>query len=125
MNFQKYVEKGEVFLKQVAEELGCPDNLHRAGRVTRSTFHVLRDQSTPEESMQLISQLPMVLKAIYVDSWSIGKKRNRFRHVDDFLARFQEINKGDEHTETNEGALFAVKAVIRVMKNQVSAGGDR
>lgn len=67
MNFEKYVEKGNLFLKELAQELGNPDDKEKAGRVLRTVLHVLRRRLTLEESFDLISQLPMCIKAVYID----------------------------------------------------------
>ena len=124
MNFQNYAQKGDVFLKEVANELGCPADKDKAGRILRSTLHVLRNQSSPEESLQLVSQLPMMIKAVYVDGWSISKQGNRVRHVDDFLAKVREVdgNSASDDFNTEAEWLDAVKSVIRVLKAQVSEG---
>jgi uncharacterized protein (DUF2267 family) len=124
MNFQKYAQTGEAFLNEVARELGYPQDTKKAGRVLRSTLHVLRDQSTPEESMQLISQLPMFIKAVYVDGWNPGKQGKRVRRLSDFTARVKVVD-GDSGNEdfTSEGqTLGAVQAVFRVLKAHVSSG---
>jgi len=60
LNFQKYAQTGEAFVKRIAEELGDSDGTSKASRILRSTLQVLRDQSTPEESVQFIAQLPSV-----------------------------------------------------------------
>ena len=48
MNFEKYVATGNAFIKEVAQELGNPDDKNRAMRVTRAVIHALRNRLTPE-----------------------------------------------------------------------------
>lgn len=124
MNFTKYAQTGEAFVKEVAKELGYPKDTNKAGRVLRSTLHVLRNQSSPDESMQFISQLPMLIKAVYVDGWGMHKKGNRVRHLEDFVARVREEggNLASEDFPSEEQALAAIKAVFRVIKAHVSEG---
>lgn len=124
MNFQNYARKGESFVREIARELGCAEDMNKAGRIMRSTFHVLRNQTSPEESMQLISQLPMMIKAVYVDGWSLGKSVNRVRHVDDFLAKVREADRdfSEDDLFCDADALAAVKAVFRVVRSHVSEG---
>ena len=57
INFEKYARTGKEFVNKVAFELGDDRNTAKASRILRSTLHVLREQSTPEESVQFISQL--------------------------------------------------------------------
>jgi len=83
INFDKYAQTGRDFVKKIATKLGDPDDLEVAGRLLRSTLHVLRDQSTPEESVQFISQLPMFVKALYVDGWKLASKKGRVRVMAD------------------------------------------
>ena len=124
INFKKYTQTGEAFLKQVAIQLGDPEDTARAGRMLRAVLHVFRNQSTPMESMQLIAQLPMFIKAIYVDGWRINHKQDRIRHLDDFLF---EVRKADEPNAMfdfgdDEEVTKAVKAVFHVIKEYVSEG---
>jgi hypothetical protein len=82
INFDKYAQTGKEFVKKIAFELGDEDNTSRAGALLRATLHTLRDQSSPEESLQFISQLPMFIKAIYVDGWKPGSHKNHVRHLE-------------------------------------------
>lgn len=124
INFKKYTESGEAFLKQIAIQLGDPEDIGRAGRMLRAVLHVFRNQTTPVESIQLIAQLPMYVKALYVDGWQINKKQVRIRHLDDFL--FQ-VRKADEPNDLfdfgdDEEVTKAVKAVFNVIKEYASEG---
>lgn len=121
LNFDKYAQTGKLFIKKVAIELGDEENILRASRVLRASLHVLRDQSTPEESLQFISQLPMFIKSIYVDGWSLGSKKNRVRRVDDFVAAVMG-KAGEADFASPESCLVAIKAVMRVIKEYVSEG---
>ena len=124
MNFNKYAQKGEEFVKEIAKELGCSNDIKKAGRILRSTLHVFRDQSSPEESLQLISQLPMLIKAIYVDGWRMNRQGNHIRRLDEFAAKVKEVDSfsGSEDFTSEEQSLSAIKAVFRVMKAHVSEG---
>ena len=74
-----------------------------------------------EESMQLISELPMVLKAMYVNGWNIAKERNDSSTLDEFL---NDISNETRTAEADFGSSpkEEVKAVFRVIKNSISAG---
>jgi len=48
--------------------------LNAGGRIVRSVFHVLRDMLSTEESLQLIAQLPMALKSLYMDGTTTNQK---------------------------------------------------
>ena len=124
LNFEKYARTGTEFVKKVAAELGDPEDTSKASRVLRATLHVLRDQTSPEESIQFISQLPMLIKAIYVDGWKAGSNKGRVRHMDDFVAAVKEESDslGNEDFTSQEGCFLATQAVFRVIKEYVSEG---
>ena len=125
LNFDKYAQSGHTFVKKVATELGDENDISTAGRILRSTLHVLRDQASPEESIHLISQLPMLIKAIYVDGWKVfGKKKAKVHHLDDFIEEIHKQNRAAGHDDfrSQEGCYLAVHAVFRVIKEYVSEG---
>jgi uncharacterized protein (DUF2267 family) len=124
MNFKKYVQDAEDFISEVALELGDPDDKVRAGRVLRSVLHTFRDRVTPVESLQLISQFPMFIKALYVDGWKISHEDRSLRHLGDFIEALRTAdgpgNVYDFYTDYE--AKEAIQAVFRVLKNHVTYG---
>jgi uncharacterized protein (DUF2267 family) len=79
LDFEKYAAKGNEFVRLVAEDLQVSHD--RAGRIIRAVFHALRNRLNHEESFQLLAQLPMVLKGVYVDGWHFDKDFHRIRHI--------------------------------------------
>ena len=65
---ERNVEKTNVWLKDLAAELGTDDRRY-AYRVLRAFFHVLRDRLTVDESAQLAAQLPELLRGVYYEGW--------------------------------------------------------
>ena len=124
MNFNTYSEKGNNFIKELASELGDSSDTDRAYRILRAVFHTLREHIPQEESFQLISQLPMLLKAIYIDGWIPAKKKHISRKADHFV---EEVMRNDwstlskDFTEMEDGTK-AVKAVFKVLEGHVSKG---
>jgi uncharacterized protein (DUF2267 family) len=121
LDFEKYAMKGTEFLSLLKESLGTEDDGH-AARILRSTFRVLRNHFTFEESLQLLSQLPMAIKSVYVDGWKKGEYK-RIHNVDDFLLEI--IQKDGDSARRdfvdNEEILDSVRAVIDTMRVYVSA----
>ena len=124
LNFNKYVQKGEEFINDVAIEIGDPDDKARTGRIMRAVLHAFRDCVTPVESLQLISQLPMLIKAIYVDGWKIRNDGQRMRHLRDFIEAVREADGIENNYDfvTDYEVQEAIQAVFRVIKNHVSQG---
>jgi uncharacterized protein (DUF2267 family) len=125
LNFDKYARTGKEFIARLAFELGDEKDTSKASAILRATLHVLRNQSTPEESLQLLSQLPMFIKAVYVDGWKIGSPKGRIRHLNDFVTEIWRIYRDSYHGEDfkdQDECLRAVWAVCRVIADYVSDG---
>jgi uncharacterized protein (DUF2267 family) len=124
MNLIKYVDEANAFFNDVAEELGNPLDKEQAFRVTRSFLHALRQHITVEESMHAISQLPMMLKGIYVDGWKITEQRNNAYSLHEFLEEIREHSPRTADTDfgNDHQARTHVIAVIRVLRKYISSG---
>jgi uncharacterized protein (DUF2267 family) len=123
MKYEQYANEAHKFVSEVAIELGEPDNIDQADRIMTSVLHTLRDIITPEESLHLISQLPMLLKAIYVNGWHLSKK-GRIKTMDEFIECLvsQNPRAAVQDFGTNEKATARTKAVFRVLRNHIAVG---
>jgi len=124
LNFNKYAIDGEQFVKEVATEMDTPWDIARGGRIMRAVLHAFRDRLPPRESLQLISQLPMLIKAIYVDGWKIKEEDRHLRHLGDFIEAVREAGGRATIDDfvTDYDVEHAVQAVFKVLKNHVSEG---
>jgi uncharacterized protein (DUF2267 family) len=92
-NFNQFAAEGNEFINKLATKLGDSNNKARANRILKSVLHELRNRITPEESIQLISQLPFFLKAVYVDGWKVSGRQKRIKTLDEFLQAILERNR--------------------------------
>lgn len=124
LNLDTYTQKANQFLNETAEELGNPEDRGHAERVTMAVFHTLRDVLTPEESMHLISQLPLYLKAAYAENWKIAKEPKRIRSMEEFLADLREHsgNTAARDFGNDETAQQKVSVLFKMLKRYVSQG---
>jgi len=124
LNFKKFANESEAYINELARRLGTPEDRDRAARILKNVLRLLRDQITPEESLQLISQLPMFIKAIYVDGWSISKKPNKIRRLDTFIdeVRYPPVAKVYSDFKSNEEAEAAVRIIFNMLCEKVSDG---
>lgn len=124
MDFNKYATKGNEFLNRLAESLGDPDDRDHAARVLRSTLHVIRDHITIEESIQLLAQLPMILKAVYVEGWSTSTRITKLRTIEDFATEVIERdgNSAWRDFSNHEEVIQDIKNVIETLAAYVSSG---
>ena len=123
-DFERHTQNATSFLKEIAIELESPEDLAHAGRVATAVLHCLRDMITPQESLDLISQLPLYIKAVYVNGWKIPEKPNRLKKLGDFLLSVKahagltaEKDFGDIANTKRD-----VEAVFRVLRKHVSPG---
>ena len=112
--------KGNEFVRLVAEELEVP--LDKAGRIIRAVFHALRNWLSHEESFQLLAQLPMALKGVYVDGWKFDKVFNHLSHINDFLdeVRQEDVGLAGYDFGSNSKAGVAVASVFNALNYFVS-----
>ena len=75
LNFNQFALEANSFMKLYAQELNLKEDKNKAGRILSSILHGLRELISTEESLQLMAQLPMFLKAVYVNGWSSHKKQ--------------------------------------------------
>lgn len=124
LDFDRHAHVGKEFLNEIDLELNADTDHERAGRVLSSVLHTLRDYLTLEENFQLMAQLPMALKAVYVNGWSPSKKNKKIKTKEGFI---EEVLRNQKNTVWKDFASFkeaeeSVKGVFGVLKRYVSEG---
>lgn len=124
LNFTQYAKKGNAFIGRLAEKLDYPEDHERAGRVLLAILHSLRNHLTVEESLQFLAQLPMFLKAAYVASWKLSKRKKRIKHVDEFISEIRQAGgkAAKRDFKTDKEVVEAVKIVSNALREYVSKG---
>lgn len=122
MNFEIYASKGNELVNHLASDLGVPRD--QAARILRSVLHALRNRITLDENFDLLAQLPLVLKAVYVDGWKPPKTVNQSSHLKDFLdeIRYADAQLAAYDFGNDAKAKSMVLGVFRVLAQFVSAG---
>lgn len=122
-HFEKYASKGNEIVKQVAQALGDPDGTDRAASILRSVLHALRNVMIPEEAVQFMGQLPLVLKGVFVDGWDLQQKK-KVRNMQDFLEEAREAagNAAAKDFGNDQEATRTIKEVINVLRLHFSEG---
>jgi uncharacterized protein (DUF2267 family) len=123
-HFEHHAQKGQEFLNKLALRLGDESNKDKAMRILRRVFHILRQRLTPEESMQMIAQLPMALKGLYVDGWKLHHRKSKMKTIEQFAMEVviadREAAWGDFYGE--EEVFVAIRAVLETLADYVSPG---
>jgi uncharacterized protein (DUF2267 family) len=113
----KTVEKTNIWLKELAAELGGDDR-QAAYRVLRAHLHAIRDRLMVNEAAQLAAQLPELIRGIYYEGWVPARTPVNYRTVDDFLERVAKEAQLPGETQ----ASYACQAAARVLRRHVSQG---
>ena len=123
MNFEQYAPEANKFVKEIAAELGNPQDTDHAYRVMRSVLHTVREVLSPEESLHLIAQLPLLIKGTYVDGWHTPPK-DRIRSMPEFIANLRQQNQPSAARDfgNDETARHHTKCTLNVIKRHVATG---
>ncbi len=74
LDFERYVHDANKYFKDLAEEFGHPEEMNRTFIAWRAVMHTFRDRIHVGESMDMMSQLPMILKGFYAENWKYHEK---------------------------------------------------
>ena len=123
-HFKEQAIEAEQFIQTLAKEFGEPDDLQKAGRVLRATFHVLRKHLPFNESLQLIAQFPLFLKGMYVDGWHISSSKNKKHRLFEFMEELRTAAgaTGNNDFPDTEHTEKLVRSVFRSLRKYVSLG---
>ena len=125
MNFNKWADNANLFVKEIAREMDAPQDTARAGRALRLVLHTLRNRLDPEQGAHLVAQLPMFIKGLFVDGWRPSSTPDKsIRNVEDFVDAMYEEDRllAPRDFPDRASARQAAQAVLRVIKRHVSAG---
>lgn len=123
MKFEQYCQDAREFVNEIAVELGDPANKGQAERIMTSVLHSVREVLSPEESLHFISQLPMLMKGIYVDGWHL-ETQNRIRSRSEFIEclMLQSPRTAPHDFGNDEKAEANARAVLRVLHRHGATG---
>lgn len=127
MDFEKHFANATQFVQDVANELGCSDDHARAIRILRTVLHTLRERLTTTESFDLLAELPLVIKGLYVDGWKPRQIPMRIRDIHDFasLVISKSGTSGQRDFESEEDVIEAIGAVFAALKFHISVGESK
>ena len=114
--FVSTIQKSRVWLKEVVDEIGAPDEL-RSHLALKAVLQTLRDRLPVEEAVQLGAQLPELIRGMYFEGWvPAGKpiKYNRAEFVDAVRRYFLNLS-GINHEDY-------IRGVFNVLRKHVSEG---
>lgn len=122
-NFNQFASEGNVFLKDYAKQMNLGKDTQKAWRILSAILHALREVISTEESLQLISQFPMFLKAIYVNGWSMHKTK-RVKTMKNFIGlvkKFDGLSSAHD-LESDEVTENYINTTFIVLRQYISLG---
>jgi uncharacterized protein (DUF2267 family) len=122
--FDNHCQEATLFIKNIAVQLGTPDDTDHAVRVLTCIFRALRRKLIPDESLHIVSQLPLLLKGMYVDGWDIYEPISEAKTFEEFLHDIRSNTEGEEGADFDDDELARKKitAVFNILKEFISDG---
>lgn len=118
LNFDKYAHEGHSFMNELARNLGHPEEISRAGIILRAVLHTLREKISIGESLNLVAQLPMFLKGIYVDKWEYIEKPAGLKTREEFIS---EVERRSELTDEQRSSWnISTEDIIGIVFNTLT-----
>lgn len=123
-NINKFAQDGYTFVNQLSNDLGHPGENEASSRLLRSVLHVMRDRISMSENLDVIAQLPMFLKAVYVEQWKYREKPLKFETMDEFCQRVkdQQSRMGEKDFQWNEPTEELVLRTFTALRKYLSQG---
>lgn len=123
LNFNQFAAEGNSFLKEYTKELNLKYDNDKAGRILTSILHGLREIISTQESLQLIAQFPMFLKAVYVNGWSSHKK-SKIKNMKEFIELIRDFDgvTAFHDFENDELAENYIRTTFILLRRYVSLG---
>lgn len=126
LNLDKQAQEANTFINKLAADLGHPNEVERTGIILRAILHTLRDRITISESFDLMAQLPMFLKAIYVDQWKYSDQPKTYKSIEDFkneVKRQQEMY-GEQEFNWKISTQDIIQTVFKQLKENYLSDGE-
>ncbi len=121
MNFETYITKANLFLKEIAIVIGEPENKAKAGRVLTAVLYALRTRLTAEESIHFLAHLPILIKGVYVEGWHLIKLTDQTSNHSDFLSEAKTFKGNTDYEDfiDDRHSLEMIRGVLHVLKTYV------
>ncbi|WP_054865097.1 DUF2267 domain-containing protein [Methanosarcina barkeri] len=77
-NLENSIDLTNIWLRDILTQLKWQSK-DSAYQALRGTLHAIRDRLPVEEAVDLASQLPLIIKGIYYDGWTLRDKPEKFK----------------------------------------------
>jgi uncharacterized protein (DUF2267 family) len=117
--FDSHVDAANRWMKQLMESLALGDDeQQRALHALRAGLHAIRDRLPAHEVLDLSAQLPVVIRGIFFEGWTLSNDPTRIRDRGAMIARVAAELAPDSRLV----AVDVLAAVIHLLVEHVSHG---
>lgn len=107
--FAQAAHDAQHWVDELAAELDCAER--QAYRLLRSVLHALRDWLSPEEMVDLSSQMPVLVRGIFFEGWRPAHTPSWDQKKQDFIDRVT-FEMRDDMPTYPDGAIAAVFSLL-------------
>lgn len=115
--FDTTIQKTNLWIKAMMDGLKWEDR-HKSFQAMRVVLRALRDRLTVEEAAQLGSQLPVLIRGFYYESWNPAHKPEKMRDRQEFLDRIHR----EFTTDATADPEAMTRAVFKLLSDRISEG---
>jgi uncharacterized protein (DUF2267 family) len=112
------IQRTNTWLKELMQELNWGDH-RKTYLILRSVLHALRDHLPVEDAIYVGEQLPMLMRGMYFEHWSVSGKPLPLRSRNDF---FTLVSHNMARDGENLNAETAARAVFRLLDRKATDG---
>ena len=116
--FDASLQKTQVWLNDLMRELDWVEKPQKACLALRTALHALRDRLTVEEAVHLGAQLPILIRGVYYEGWTLTGKPVKERHKSEFLDHIAKAFRDDNTVDPEK----VMRAVLKVLAQHISEG---
>lgn len=126
INFDKFAQEGKEYINTLAADLGHPEEKGQTAILLRAVLHTLRDRITVSESLNLLEQLPMFLKGIYVEHWKYKEKPLKLRSMEEFknAVKEEQAKIGERQFDWNQSTEDLISMVLTSLGTRYFSEGQ-
>jgi len=124
-NFDQYAQEGQAFTNKLANNLNHPEDKATTARVLKAVLHTFRDSILISEAFDFMAQLPMFLKAIFVDQWKYRETPKKLRSLEAFVQEVEaeQVKLGERDFGWPESTEELVKTTFLTLKKEYLTDG--
>jgi uncharacterized protein (DUF2267 family) len=125
LDFEKFVHEANKYFKDLAEMMGHPEEVNRSFIAWRAVMHTLRDRIHTGEAMDMMSQMPMILKGFFAENWQYHEQpQDKFDTMDEMTSHVEKMQEqyGEVNFNWDMSTEEIISTVIDSMKKYLTDG---